>query len=172
MLDISLEKMAIAELLQLHVQIAEELRGRGIMRSANNPTGELAEHLFCAAFDWEQAGNSQKGFDATGAGGLRYQIKGRRIHRRIRGSLSGRQLSAIRGLDGKSKNFDMLAGVLFEDDYEVQRAALIPWVVVKKRALPQPYVRGHRFILRDEIWDIEGVEDVTKQVREAFSQLR
>ena len=45
-------------------------------RSANNPTGSLAEFLFCRAFSWQQASNLEKGFDASDGDGKRYQIKG------------------------------------------------------------------------------------------------
>jgi len=80
--QIALDQLSVAELLSLHARIGEDLRARGIARSANNPTGDLAEYLFCKAFGWEQAANSEHGFDATGVGGTRYQIKGPRIHRR------------------------------------------------------------------------------------------
>ena len=86
--------LSVAELLVLHAQIGEELRERGVVRSANNPTGDLAEYLFCRAFGWQQAPNSERGYDATGADGTRYQIKGRRIHHRNK----SRQLSAIRDI--------------------------------------------------------------------------
>ena len=56
-----LKPLTISELLQAHSGILEELRGRGILRSANNPTGDYAEWLFCRAFGWEQAANSVKG---------------------------------------------------------------------------------------------------------------
>jgi len=46
-------------LLQGHVAIADELRRRGITRSHNSPTGDLAEYLFCRAYDWQQAPNSE-----------------------------------------------------------------------------------------------------------------
>ena len=43
----SLDNRSVAELLALHVAIMEELRARNVLRSANNPTGDLAEYLFC-----------------------------------------------------------------------------------------------------------------------------
>ena len=98
------------ELLKLHAGIAEELRKRGISRSANNPTGELAEYLFCKAFGWTLAGNSMANIDAVGKDGSRYQIKGRRTTRHGK----ARQLSAIRDLAGG--HFDFLAGILFSED--------------------------------------------------------
>ena len=76
-----LSRMASAELLALHARVAEELRNRSILRSWNNPTGDLAEYLFCKAFSWTQAGNSNRNVDAIGPDGVRYQIKGRRMSR-------------------------------------------------------------------------------------------
>ena len=78
------------DLLRLHVSALGELRRRGVLRTANVPTGDLAEHLFCGAFSWERAANSQKGFDASD-GDRRFQIKGRRMDR----PKASRQLSAI-----------------------------------------------------------------------------
>ena len=78
-------------------------------------SGDFAEYLFCAAYGWAQASNSEKGFDAIGNDGN--QVKGRRITIRN----SSRQLSAIRDLDG----FDTFAAVLFDDLYRVVRAAMI-----------------------------------------------
>lgn len=124
---------------QLQAAIMEELRSREVLRSANNPTGDLAEYLFCAAFGWKQAANSEKGFDATDTNGIRYQIKGRRILRRN----PSRQLSAIRDLTG----FDVLAAVLFDDNYNITRAALIPAAMVKEKAVYVGHTNSHKFIL-------------------------
>ena len=60
-----LNDVSLQALLGLHAGIMEELRRRGVARSASNPTGNLAEFLFCRAFSWKQAPNSEKGFDAT-----------------------------------------------------------------------------------------------------------
>jgi hypothetical protein len=151
--------MTALELLKLHGGINEELRARGILRSANNPTGDLAECLFCRAFGWRQANNSVRGYDATDAEGRRYQIKGRRVHRRNK----SRQLSAIRDLAGET--FDVLAGVLFDDDYNVLRAALIPRAVVEARSKYIEHTNSNKFILHDDVWSLDGVEDVTERIR-------
>lgn len=117
-----------AGLLALHARISDELRVRGIARSSNNPTGDLAEYLFCRAFGWQQAHNSQANIDAIDANKLRYQIKGRRLTRFNR----SRQLSAIRDFAGG--HFDFLAAVLFAEDFTIVRAAIIPRGVVEQRA--------------------------------------
>ena len=148
---------SIAELLALHAAVTEELRARNVLRSANNPTGDLAEYLFCSAFGWAQENNSAKAFDARGDDGTRYQIKGRRIHRRN----GSRQLSAIRHPDG----FDILAAVLFDENYRIVRAALIPAAVVRGHSKFIEHTNSHKFLLRDAIWDATGVVDATEQLR-------
>ena len=157
-----LASLTVAELLLLHARIGEELRDRGVMRSANQPTGDLAEYLFCRAFGWTQAPNSERGHDATGPDGTRYQIKGRRIHRR---NLS-RQLSAIRDINGG--HFDVLAAVLFDDDFKVMKAALIPIAFVIEVSRFTAHTNSYKFMLQDEVWNAPGIQDVTAEIASAM----
>lgn len=129
-----------------HSEVADELRKRGITRSSNNPTGDLAEYLFCKAFGWRQADNSQANVDALGPDGTRYHITGRRITRFNK----SRQLSAIRDMAGS--HFDYLAAVLLAEDFTVFRAALIPHAVALVRATFVQRTNSHPFLLRDDIW--------------------
>lgn len=145
------------QLLADHAAIMEELRRRGVLRSANNPTGDLAEWLFCKAFGWKQEASSAKAFDALDARNTRFQIKGRRQHRRNKST----QMSAIRDLDG----FDVLAAVLFDEYYRVVRAAHIPVEIVRKRSTYVAHTNSHKFILRDDVWNIPGVVDATDSLR-------
>lgn len=154
-----LKAMSLNRLLALHAAIMNELRDRGVARSANNPTGDLAEFLFCRTFLWQQAPNSAKGFDARDDSGKRYQIKGRRLDRRNK----SRQLSAIRDLDG----FDTLAAVLFDEEYRVFRAALIPCGVVRERSNFVPHTNSYAFTLTDDVWDDTRVTDVTAELQAA-----
>jgi len=155
-----LTTMTPPELLLLHSKVADQLRERGITRSSNNPTGDLAEYLFCKAFGWTQADNSHANVDAIGLDGKRYQIKGRRITRFNK----SRQLSAIRDMRGS--HFDYLAGVLFNEDYTVFRAVLIPHALALERATYVQHTNSHRFLLRDDIWNAPNVRDVTSELRE------
>jgi len=135
---IDLSALATEQLLLLHTQISEELRNRGVLRSANSPTGDLAEYLFCRAFGWKQAPNSEKSFDASDESGQRIQIKARRLHQRN----SSRQLSAIRDLNG----FDVLGGLLFDESYRVTRAVLIPAAIVRERSTYIAHTNSHKFL--------------------------
>jgi hypothetical protein len=128
-------------------------------RSANNPTGDLAEYLFCKAFGWTQSGNSNPNVDAIAEDGCRYQIKGRRMTRHNK----SRQLSAIRDFAGH--HFDFLAGLLFTEDYGVFRAALVPYAIVEQRAKFVAHTNSHKFIMHDDVWTASGVRDVTERLR-------
>jgi hypothetical protein len=147
----------VLDLLAKHVAVMDELRSRGVLRTENNPTGDVAEYLFCNAFGWAQAPNSAKAFDATDAAGVRYQIKGRRISNRSK----SRQLSAIRDIAG----FDILAGVLFDHHYKIKRAGLIPSSVVAGMSTIDRHTNSYRFLLRDQVWEHPEVEDVTLRLK-------
>jgi hypothetical protein len=153
--------LSVPLLLQPHGAILDELRRRKIVRSNNNPASELAELLFCRAFAWLREPNSASGHDACDGRGTRYQIK----CRRLTNTNKSRQLSAIRNLPARP--FDQLAGVLFSHNYEVLRAALIPLAVVVARAKRSEHTNSWRFQLRDDVWCISGVVDVTVQLKEA-----
>lgn len=155
----NLAALSVAELLALHSGVAAQLRLRGIARTSNNPTGDLAEYLFCAAFGWARTANSMKAIDAVCPAGLRYQIKGRRLTP----TAKSRQLGAIRNIDGG--HFDFLAGVLFDEGYKVHRAALIPAEVVCTGARYVAATNSSKFMLRDGVWDKPGVRDVTAELR-------
>jgi hypothetical protein len=60
-------EMEVRRQSKMHAELSEELRPRGVIRSSNNPIGDLAEHLFCRASGWRQAPSSKRDADATNA---------------------------------------------------------------------------------------------------------
>lgn len=163
---IDLSKLSPVKLLSLHVNISEELRTRGIIRTSNNPTGDLAETLFCKALGWQQAEKkSCPNIDAVDVGGMRYQIKARRLTEKN----TSRQMSALR--DFKGHHFDFLAGLLFNQDYTVFKAAIIPYDIVGDQATYYRHTNSHKFLLNDNIWNVSGVRDVTDELNTAYSKL-
>jgi len=154
----ALRGLAPRELLRLHAQVSEQLRERAIVRSSNNPAGDFAEYLFCRAFGWSPARNSNKSSDALCSDGKLYQIKSRRPTRHN----PSRQLSAIRELD--KGGFDFLAGVIFAEDYTVARAAIIPHNMVLANSAFVERTNSWRFVLRDSVWDWPSVVDVTEKL--------
>jgi hypothetical protein len=158
--DDELARKTTSELLALYGSILNVLRQRGITRSENPPTGDYAERLAARAFDLTLTTNSNSALDGTDAAGIRYQVKGRRM------TPKSRQLSAIRGLGAPAgAPFDFLIAILFNSDYTILRAALIPFAQVVPRATFQSHVNGWRFMLTDTVWTLVGVRDVTAEIR-------
>ena len=86
---INLEELSISELLKLHSDALHELQSRNVLRTQNNPTGDYGEWLFAEKLGLKLEGNSAKGYDATDANGVRYQIKSGELPKRTRfGSLA------------------------------------------------------------------------------------
>jgi len=155
----------VSELLAGYGAIMGELRKREIVRSANGPVSDYAELLFCKAFGWKREGNSAAGYDAKDKKGVRYQIKARRLT----AFNASRQLSAIRKLDDDP--FDVLAGALFDEQFKVMRAALVPVKIVRARSVHVPHTNSWKFLLRDDVWEEKGVRDVTEKLRAVASSI-
>ncbi|MGL3104160.1 hypothetical protein [Bradyrhizobium sp. BR 1432] len=65
----------------------------------------------------------------------------------------------------KGEQFDFLAGLLFSEDYSILKAALIPHSIVLAGATFVERTNSHRFLLRDNMWDMPRVQDVTSRLR-------
>jgi hypothetical protein len=156
---IDLTNVPVSDLLELHGDLLAELRRRKIVRSANNPAGDYGELLFSRAFGWTLNGNASADADAIDSEGIRYQIKCRRLTT----PQGSRQLSFIRRLPNRP--FDRLAAVLLDAKFRVFRGAIIPYEIVVPRAGYVDSVKGWRFMLRDSIWEIDGVTDATADLR-------
>lgn len=157
----SLQNLSTSELFAAYVAVLKELRQRKIVRSTNNPAADYAEFLVSKALSLTLLTKSTTGFDAIGKNGKRYEIKGRRNTEHNK----SRQLSVFRRMD--RRHFDYLAGVLFEEDFGVQRACLVPFRVVKHLATYKKHVNGWILHLRDSVWDHPDVEDITRRLRRA-----
>ncbi len=153
------------DLLALYAKIIDELIDQKVVRSSNNPVADYSEYLTARAFGLTLVANATIGFDAISADDVRYQVKARRLTARN----GSRQLGFIRGLDKEEDPFDLLVGILFDSDFTVLRAALIPIEVIRANAARVDYVNGWRFILRESVWVLPGVEDATDAIRAAVA---
>lgn len=151
-------------LLSEYARILDELRKTPVVRSKNNPLADYAEWLVCEALGCTRCPKSTKGHDAT-KGSIRYEIKARRIT----SDNKSRQLSSIRGI--QDKHFDYLVGVLFKADFEVDRAALIPWSVIEAHSKHNQHQNSAIFHLRNSVWELDDVVDVTAQIQKVEAKL-
>lgn len=163
MASFDVSEATVTELLRVYRSILAELMRRGIIRTLNAPTGDLAELLVAYAFDGELAPNSEKSFDVRLPDGRLVQVKSRMI---VSGSRGERQLSTIR-----SWGFTHLAIVLFWADYSVMRAALLPMELAREIASEDRHVRGSRIMATDGLFEVVGVEDITGRLANALERL-
>ena len=105
------------------------------------------------------ASNSSAGYDGIDTKGTKFQIKGRRITHYNK----SRQLSVIRKLD--EKLFDKLAGVIFDERYNIIEAIVIPYGIVCKYAVYRKNVNGHILHLRGPILDDPQVKSIKEILR-------
>ena len=158
-----LSDLSVSEILALHSDTLTALRDRGVIRSANNPTGDLAEYLFCKTFGWKQAKRSVKAYDAKDTENRRIQIKARRLTPES----TSRQLSGFRSLSG----FEILAAVLLDEQYQVQRGLLLPADVVRQKVKPDGHTNSHILRLTDALWDLPEAKDVTSELQATLGKL-
>ncbi|RXE95555.1 hypothetical protein [Pseudoalteromonas sp. PS5] len=151
-----LKELSIKELLLLQSSVINELKRRKVVRTKNNPLGDYAEWLAAKGLGLDLAVNSSAGYDGIDSEGVKVQVKGRRITPENK----SRQLSAIRKLE--EREFDLLAAIVFDKDYEVIDALLIPHEVVCEYASYKKYVNAHILQLRGAILKDSRVRCIKK----------
>jgi hypothetical protein len=147
-----------ADILRLYASLMAELRTRGVVRSSNNPVADYTESLVAQRLGLKLLGNSAAGCDATDAAGVRYQIKGRRLTPQG----SSTQLSAIRNLE--TRPFDVLAAVVYNADFSIAYAAVIPHEFVLAHARYRKHTNSHCFMMTRAVMVAPGVVDVTARL--------
>ena len=161
-----LTTLSISDLLRLHADIAEQLLRREVTTTMNNPTGDVAEYLFCTKFNWERMPNSNSHVDAIDHTTKKtYQIKGRRDT----GRSGSRELGAIRDLsDG---HFDFLAAVIFKKDFGILHAVIIPRRIIgSDNSTFVKRTNSTKFILSDKVLEHPEVRHVTRELEELIQQ--
>ena len=143
------------QLLGAYCSLMTELRDRGVVRSSNNPVADYTETLVSRALGLSLESQSQAGYDARGADGTRYQIKGRRLTPHNKST----QLSALRNL--AQRPFDTLAAVAYSQDLSVLYGALIPIEVVLELSRFSAHSNSHIFMFRRNVLEDSRVTDIT-----------
>ncbi len=146
------------ELLLTYASLMEELRSRGVIRSANNPVADFSEYLVARALGLTLESKSAAGHDATDTAGVRYQIKGRRRTEHNKSV----QLGIMRNLSARP--FDVLAAVIYSHTFSVSYAGLIPIEVVSELGRFSSHSNGQIFHFRRSVLDDPRVTDITDRL--------
>jgi len=106
------------QLLEDWAAIMRQLRDRGIIRTNNNPVGDIAEAIVAEHYAGQRAPFGQKNWDVLIATGERIEVKG---IRQLKGGSRRSNVSPIRGSD-----YDSMVIVLLDDDFKVTEGLRIP----------------------------------------------
>lgn len=147
------------ELLRLHSKATEELRRRKIVRTNNNPLGDYTEWMVAKRMGLELVVNSKAGYDAISDTGVTFQIKGRRITP----SNKSRQLSAIRNYE--TKDFDWLVAVIFDQNFDILNAYLIPHEVIGEYCPHRDHVNGRVVVMSGPIVRDSRVTEISDRLQ-------
>lgn len=153
-----MDKKSNTTLLREYAKILEILKSRGVIRTSNTPVADYAEYLAKEVLNLQLMPNSYAGYDAIDKKTkFRYQVKSRRLTE----SNASRQLGVIRNV--KDKKFDFLIGILFDKDFSVQEAYLIPHELIKKYGRYSEHQNGYILQLRGELLSNKKVQDITSK---------
>jgi hypothetical protein len=155
-----LHDSSTGELLTLSRRILGELRQRKVIRTGNAPAGDYAELLVQLATRGELAPNAQRSWDVLTPAKRKLQVKARVVTNP--GTRGERQLSVFR-----SWKFNAAVIVLFDDDFRVWRAALLPVGVIRSAGRFREYVQGTVVFATDDLLD-RG-EEWTRTLRKVES---
>lgn len=133
--------LSVGDLLGLFAATMRELKGRGVIRSANNPVADLAEGYVAERLGLTLANSVTAGYDALAPDGTRYQVKGRRVT----AANKQRQFGFLRNLP--AQEFDYLALVTFGEDFTVRSLYLLPHETALRYARYVEHVSAWRVAL-------------------------
>jgi hypothetical protein len=109
--------------------IMRELRRRGVVRTANNPIGDIAEALVAGHYGGERKGFSNAGWDVTTPEGERLEVKAIRLDEVATRS----NLSPV----PPSSTYTAVIIVVFDGDLRVTEAFRVPRATVESLFKPR-----------------------------------
>jgi hypothetical protein len=110
-----------------------ELRVRDVVRTNNNPAGDIAEAIVHAYYGGERGSFSQVGWDVKTEAGDRIQVKAMRTT----DTSKRRNISPIR-----DSEYDSVVIVIFDEDFRVIEGLKIPREAVEDLFQHREYVNG------------------------------
>ena len=141
---LDLSEMPTRQLLALWAQSLRELRDREIVRTFNNPIGDIAEALVALHYQGERGSFSQASWDVRTRRGELLQVKALRRT----GAKTRRNLSPVR-----SDGYDAVIVVIFAEDLRVEQALRVPQLVVNELFAWNDHIAGRIITLTRTLLD-------------------
>ena len=143
---------SVLDLLKATDKAIERLNDLEVVTTRNKPLGDFAEWLVNKCFGLTPAPVGKKGYDATGDNGKRYQIKACRPDK-------SPKFSPLRQIN----DCDFVIAVVFNDDYSVRSAVLIPRRAFKRVAPNNGNIQWNT--IRKPAAD-DGLKDITRKLQD------
>lgn len=139
------------ELLADWAAVMRELRHRDVIRTNNNPVGDIAEAIVAAHYGGVRGSFVQAGWDVRLPDGELVQVKAMRM------TATGkrRNLSPIRDSD-----YDAVVIVIFDEDFRVTEGLKLTRKVVEELFQPNGHVNGRIITVTDKLRGDPRVESV------------
>lgn len=145
------QKQNTRELLRDWAGIMRTLRARDVIRTNNNPIGDIAEAIVHQHYGGQRGSFSQAGWDVLTDDGERLQVKAiRRLPDTRR-----RNLSPIRDRD-----YDYVIVVLFDENFAIERGLRLSRDLVERLFPHKPYVNGRIITVTNRLLANPEVEQV------------
>lgn len=142
------------ELLRDWAAIMQVLREREVIRTNNNPIGDIAEGIVHQHYGGERGSFSQAGWDVQTDTGERLQVK---ALRRMPGSRRRNQ-SPIRDRD-----YDAVIVVVFDENFAIERGLRLSRDLVERLFEHKPYVNGRIITVTNALIANPEVEQIDLQ---------
>ena len=139
------------ELLADWAAIMRQLHARDIIRTNNNPIGDIAEAIVAEHYGGTRGSFSQAGWDVLLPSGERLQVKALRQA----GARGRRNLSPIRDAD-----YDAVIVVIFDEDFRVTEGLRLERAAVEDLFAHRPHVNGRIITLTQKLRAHPGVSIV------------
>ncbi len=149
--SIDLSNMSTRELLALWAQSLRELRDREVVRTFNNPIGDIAEAVVAMHYSGERGSFSQASWDVRTRDGELLQVKALRRT----GAKTRRNLSPVR-----SDGYDAVIVVIFTEDLRVEQALRIPRSVVNELFAWNGHIAGRIITMTRKLLDHPEVTSI------------
>jgi hypothetical protein len=147
----ALRDRSTAGLLEDWSAIMRELRRRDVVRTNNNPAGDIAEAIVAEHYGGERGSFIQRGWDVKTAADERIQVKAMRM---TPGS-KRRNFSPIRDAD-----YDTVVLVIFDESFRPDEGLRMSRAVVEALFAPTKWVNGRVIKLTRSLRDHPDVEVV------------
>lgn len=146
-----LKTLSVRDLLALWASTLRELKDRGVVRTFNNPIGDIAEELVAVHYGGERGSFSQKSWDVR-VGDELLQVKALRRT----GARTRRNLSPVRSDEG----YTAVVVVIFTEDLRIEQTLRIPREVVNELFERRAHVNGRIITVTRRLIGHPAVETV------------